>query len=92
MTWFNLVNTMTGSSETFGTVISSHRTAHAAFAAARRAQPNQRFNPGAYVPTVVTISDQRLDRGKYVPRTAQRPDPKLWEDYAYECFQKGVRP
>ena len=96
MIWLQLVNTMSGSAECYGRVISNHKSLLAAYKAARKAQPNQRYNPGAYVPTVITMSSRREEPGSYVPRTAQRPHPALedqiWSEYAYECHRKGRKP
>ena len=95
MKWYVLINTMPGNSEAFGTVISSHKSLRAAFVASRKAQPSQRFNPGAYVPTLITLSSRNEPRGRYVPRTARRPDA---DEYARELeafnwgqWRKGLK-
>jgi hypothetical protein len=84
--WFILINTMRGSSEAVGTAISSHRSLVAAYRAADKVQPNKRNSGGAYVPTTIRLSETRMERGQYVPQTAQRPDAdeadRVWADYA----------
>lgn len=92
VTWYVLINTMPGSSETVGVAISSHRTLRAAYRAADKAQPNRRTSGGAYVPWAVRLSESRVDRGRYVPQSAPRPDHevevKAWENHVYERWNR----
>jgi hypothetical protein len=87
MNWYILINTMPGNSETVGTAISSHKSLEAAYRAADRAQPSKKHNPGSYLPTVVRLSETRLERGSYVPQSAPQPDAeeaeRVWTDYVY---------